>query len=182
MILFLAVLWGGTADAQGALPVGRMVTAQVLAADTARVETLKRLMEGRVAEAIDYWVLATGKEAPVWLVATRTAYESGKQVAGACQGVAQTLHTAFLRLGGRPEFVELRNVDPLRFPYISFRMVDGRDMRLTTNGYHVVVRMGGRAYDAYTGAAGMPWAEYLGRLGTRSELTQKVVDVVVEAP
>ena len=182
IFLMIALLWGGGADAQGALPVGRVVAGQVLAADTVRGEVLKRLAEGRVADALEYWALATGQEAPAWLLATRTAYDASKQVAGACQGVAQSLHTAFTHLGGRPEFVELRNVQRLRFPYISFKMVDGRDMRLTTNGYHVVVRMGGRVYDAYTGAAGMPWAEYLSRLGTRSELTQTVGTVITEAP
>jgi len=55
-------------------------------------------------------------------------------------------------------------------------------MMLTDNGYHVLVRMNGRAYDAYTGAAGMPWAEYLSRLGARSEITQKVIEAMMEAP
>ncbi|HEX5748002.1 MAG TPA: hypothetical protein VFZ09_17305 [Archangium sp.] len=42
--------------------------------------------------------------------------------------------------------------------------------------------MNGRAYDAYTGAAGMPWAEYLGRLGALSDITQKVIEVLPETP
>lgn len=178
LCLLLMLMWGGMASAQGLLPVGRVMTGQVLTADTARVEVLKRLAEGRVADAIEYWVLATGKDAPAWLVAARTAYDASKQVAGACQGVAQTIHTAFTRLGGRPEFVQLTT----DARYIVFKLQNDKDMRLTTTGYHVVVRMGGRAYDAYTGAAGMPWAEYLSRLGARSDIAQKVTDTTVRLP
>jgi hypothetical protein len=178
LCLTFVLLWGWTASAQGTLPVGRVVTGQVLAADTVRVEVLKRLVEGRVANAIEYWVLATGQEAPAWLLATRTAYEASKQVAGACQGVAQTLHTAFTRLGGKPEFVQLTT----RARYIVFQMPGGKDMRLSDAGYHVVVRMNGRAYDAYTGAAGMHWAEYMGRLGAYSPIIEKVADTTARLP
>jgi hypothetical protein len=61
-------------------------------------------------------------------------------------------------------------------------MPDGRDLNVSLNGYHVLVRMNGRAYDAYTGVAGMPWAEYLSRLGARSELVQKVIEALPETP
>ena len=155
-----------------------MVAGQVLAADTARVEVLKRLTEGRVADAIEYWSLATCKDAPAWLVAARTAYDASKQVAGACQGVAQTIHTAFTHLGGKPEFIQLTT----DARYIVFKMQNGKDMRLSDTGYHVVVRMGGRAYDAYTGASGMPWAEFLSRLGARSDIAQKVTETTVRLP
>jgi hypothetical protein len=172
------LFWGWAASAQGALPVGRVVAEQVLAANTARVETLKRLAEGNVSEAIEYWVLATGKEAPAWLLATRTAFEASKQAAGACQGVAQTLHTAFTRLGGRPEFVQLTT----RAEHMVFRMPGGKDMMLTDASFHVVVRLNGRAYDAFTGAAGMPWTEYFGRLGAYSPIIQKVAENTVRQP
>jgi hypothetical protein len=66
--------------------------------------------------------------------------------------------------------------------YIVFKMPAGRDMRLTETGYHVLVRMNDRAYDAYTGAAGMPWAEYMSRLGARMPLHQTVVDSIMRAP
>jgi hypothetical protein len=76
--------------------------------------------------------------------------------------------------------VELRTSSARDFPYILFRLANGRDINLSRNGYHAVVRLNGRAYDAYTGAAGLPWEEYLRRLGARSELTQKVVATLVE--
>jgi hypothetical protein len=91
---------------------------------------------------------------------------------------------AFTRLGRKPEFVELRSLNRSdgTFSYIVFRMPSGRDMMLTDNGYHVLVRVEGRAYDAYTGASGMPWGEYVSRLGARSGIVQKVVEAMTEAP
>ena len=178
----MAVLLAGfTGTAWGATPVPRLMAAQVLGADSLSHHTAALLARGQVAEAIDYWVLTTGKDAPAWLLAVRTAFDASKQVAGACQGVAQTLHAAFTRLGGKPEFVEPRTLSARNFPHIVFRMENGRDAMLTETGYHVVVRMNGRAYDAFTGAAGLPWADYLGRLGARSALSQTVVDSVTGA-
>lgn len=181
-LCLLVVLLGGMGPARGATPVGETVAAQVLGADSVRAHTLSLLSQGQVAEAIDYWVLTTGRAAPSWLMALKTAFDAGKQTAGACQGVAQSIATAFTRLGGEPEWVELRAVSEQKSTYILFKMPSGRDMMLTDNGYHLLVRMNGRAYDAYTGAAGMPWAEYMSRLGSRWEITQKVVEAVTEAP
>ncbi|WP_395858037.1 hypothetical protein [Cystobacter fuscus] len=161
----------------GPAPVSRLVTSEVLAADSIRVQTLQLLSRGQVTEAIEYWALATGKDAPAWLLATKTAFEASKQMAGACQGVAQTLHTVFTRLGGKPEFVQLTT----DAEFIMFKMPGGRDMRLTDTGYHVLVRMNGRAYDAYTGAVGMPWADYLSRVGAYLPIRQTVVETVTRA-
>jgi hypothetical protein len=180
--LILSWLLGCTGTAYGAIPVRETIAAQVMGADTLRTQTLSLLARGQVTEAIDYWVLSTGREAPAWLLAFKTAFDASKQVAGSCQGVAQSISTTFTRLGGKPEFVELETRSRINFPYIMFRMPSGLDMNLSRNGYHVLVRMDGRAYDAYTGAAGMPWAEYLDRLGARSEITQKVVESLRVAP
>lgn len=162
----------------GAPAIPRLVAGQVLAVDSIRSQTLQLLARGQLSEAIDYWVLATGKDAPSWLLATKTAFDTSKQMAGACQGVARSLHTAFTQLGGKPEFVELTT----EAEYIVFKMPGGRDMRLTETGYHVLVRMNGRAYDAYTGASGMPWAEYMNRVGSYLALKQTVVDTITRAP
>lgn len=180
--LILSLWVGFTGTAYGAPPVRETVAAQVMGADSLRMHTLGLLSRGQVTAAIDYWVVTTGREAPVWLGAFKTAFDASKQVAGACQGVAQSISTAFTRLGGKPEFVELETRSRLKFPYIMFKMPNGLDMNVSRNGYHVLVRMDGRAYDAYTGAAGMPWADYLGRLGARSEITHKVVEAVTEVP
>ena len=68
------------------------------------------------------------------------------------------------------------------FGYIMIRLANGKDVNISHTGYHVLVRMQGHAYDAYTGAAGMPWAEYLSRLGSRSAITEKVVETVARVP
>ncbi len=130
--LVVALLIGLTGSAHGATPVRETVAAQVMGADSLRSHTLSLLARGQVTEAIDYWVLTTGKDAPTWLLAFRTAFDASKQVAGACQGVAQSIHTAFTRLGGRPELVELRTrtQSPKSF-YIMFKTPSGRDMNLT---------------------------------------------------
>ncbi|WNG13231.1 hypothetical protein [Cystobacter fuscus] len=63
-----------------------------------------------------------------------------------------------------------------------FNLANGKEASISHTGYHVLVRMQGRAYDAYTGAAGMPWAEYLSRLGTHSAVTEKVVETAARVP
>jgi hypothetical protein len=45
-------------------------------------------------------------------------------------------------------------------------------------GKHFVVRMKDRAYDAYTGPAGLPWHEYMSRLSARTA----IIDEIVSAP
>ncbi|MFY0582487.1 hypothetical protein ACN28S_56790 [Cystobacter fuscus] len=180
LAMFLLVGLSGTAGA--AAPVPEVVATQVVAADSLRAHTFSLLARGQVTEAIDYWVLTTGKDAPAWLLAMRTSFEAGKQVAGACQGVARSIHTAFTQLGGKPELVQLTTQPREKVPYITFKLMNGQDVNLSRNGYHVLVRMQGRAYDAYTGAAGMPWAEYLSRLGARSEIAEEVIETVVGVP
>ena len=177
----LVLLWlclGVTAS--GASPVPGVVAQEVMASDSLRAHTFSLLARGQVTEAIDYWVLTTGREAPKWLLAARASFDASKQVAGACQGVAQNIHTAFTQLGGRPEFVQLQT--RVELEYMVFKLATGRQASVSHTGYHVVVRMQGRAYDAYTGAAGMPWAEYLSRLMARSGITEKVVETVERVP
>ena len=84
----------------------------------------------------------------------------------------------FTRLGGKPEYVELTTqVSNKREEiHIVFRLANGKDARVADTGLHVLVCMGGRAYDAYTGASGLPWAEYMSRLGARAPIIEKVVE------
>ncbi|MFY0582482.1 hypothetical protein ACN28S_56765 [Cystobacter fuscus] len=112
----------------------------------------------------------------------RTSFDASKQVAGACQGFAQSIHTAFTQLGGKPEFVQLSTERWESVGYIVIKLANGKEASISHTGYHVLVRMQGRAYDAYTGAAGMPWAEYLSRLGAHSAITEKVVETVARVP
>ncbi|MET0405843.1 MAG: hypothetical protein ABW123_25710 [Cystobacter sp.] len=177
------VLLGAFATASMATPAMDTVVREVMATDSLRSHTFGLLARGQVAEAIDYWALTTGKEIPAWLVAFRTSFDTSKQIAGACQGVAQNIHTAFTRLGGKPEFVQLTTESSAEanLGYMMFKLANGGDVSLSHTGYHVLVRMQGRAYDAYTGAAGMPWTEYVGRVGTHAPLIEKVVETTVRA-
>lgn len=171
------------ATASVASPVLETVAREVVAADSLHAHTFNLLARGQVSEAIEYWVLATGKSAPAWLLAFRTSFDAGKQVAGACQGVAQNIHTAFTQLGGKPEFVQLTagsNTES-SLGYMTFKLADGRYASLSHTGYHVLVRMQGRTYDAYTGAAGLPWAEYVSRLVTHAPIVEKVVETTSRA-
>lgn len=180
--LVMSLLMGFAGSSYGATPVRETVAAQVMGADTLRGHTFSLIARGEVQGAIDYWVLTTGKDAPAWLFALKTAFDASKQVAGSCQGVARSIHTAFSQLGHKPELVVLTTRDQRVFYYLVFKMPDGRDLNVSRTGYHVLVRMNGRAYDAYTGAVGMPWAEYLRRLGARSEIIQTVIETLPETP
>ncbi|MDC0714629.1 hypothetical protein POL68_39640 [Stigmatella sp. ncwal1] len=57
-------------------------------------------------------------------------------------------------------------------------LADERDLRVTELGLHVVVRMKDRIYDAFTGAGGLSWQEYMSRLGAMPP----IMDDVVSAP
>lgn len=143
--------------------------------DSEKAHILSLLIKGDIDGAISYWGLANaGRLTPAWLLALKTSYEVSKQAAGQCQATARGIHAAFTQLGGKPQFVELRNADK-SIDYIVFRAAAGRDLNVTRTGYHVLVRLEERAYDALTGPAGLPWREYMSRLGSRSEIVEEVV-------
>jgi hypothetical protein len=149
--------------------------------DSTRAKVLVHLARGELPEAIHAYELATGLKAPLWLTGFKAAFEASKQVPGACQTVARSIHGAFMQLGGKPEYIRLTTLADetgKRAGYIVFRMADGRDLRVTERGVHVVVRMKDRVYDAFTGAGGLPWQEYISRLGARTP----ILDEVVSAP
>jgi hypothetical protein len=157
------------------------IAAQVQGAtitDSARAKVLAHLARGELAEAIQAYEVATGLKAPLWLTGFKAAFEASKQVPGACQGVARSIHAVFTRLGGKPEYVQLTTqvADKKVDVHIVFRLANGMDARIADAGLHVLVRLSGRAYDAYTGAAGLPWAEYMSRLGARAPIIEKVVE------
>jgi len=149
--------------------------------DSARAQVLAHLARGEVATAVHAYEVATGLKAPLWLTGFKAAFDASKQVPGACQDVARTIHAVFTRLGGKPEYVRLATVADetgKRAGYMVFKMADGRDLRVTEQGFHVVVRMKDRIYDAFTGAGGLSWQEYMGRLGAMTP----IMDEVVSAP
>ena len=146
--------------------------------DSARAKVLAHLARGDVAQAIHAYEVATGLKAPLWLTGFKAAFDASKQVPGACQAVARSIHAVFTRLGGKPEYVELttRIADERVYVDIVFRLANGKDARVSNTGLHVLVRMGDRAYDAFTGAAGLPWADYMSRLGAPAPIVEKVVE------
>ncbi|MDY7231943.1 hypothetical protein [Hyalangium rubrum] len=173
LVLCLVVLPSAHASVPG------LVVSQVQGiTDSARAKVLAHLARGELVEAIRAYEVATGLKAPLWLSGLKTAFDTSKQVPGACQEVARSLHVAFSRLGGRPEYVELTTQVSNRRVYVDivFRLENGKDARVADAGLHVLVRMNGFAYDAYTGAAGLPWADYLSRLGAFTSIVEKVVE------
>ncbi|MDC0708610.1 hypothetical protein POL68_09035 [Stigmatella sp. ncwal1] len=144
--------------------------------DSARAKVLSHLASGEWAKAIQAYEVATGLKAPLWLTGFKAIFSASNQLAGSCQGVARSIHSTFTQLGGRPEYVKLLTSDRERFPNMIFKLDNGKDANVSLNGFHVVVRMSGRAYDAYTGASGLPWAEYLGRLGSRAPILEQVAE------
>lgn len=78
--------------------------------DSARAKVLAHLARGELAQSVQAYETATGLKAPLWLAAFKAAFDTSKQVAGACQSVAQTIHRGFTAMGGRPEYVKLSTV------------------------------------------------------------------------
>jgi hypothetical protein len=146
--------------------------------DSARVQVLAHLARGELAKAVQAYEVATGLKAPLWLAGFKAAFDASKQVPGACQGVARSIHAVFTRLGGKPEYVELttRVSNDRVYTEMVFRLANGKDAHVSDAGLHVLVRLNGRAYDAYTGAAGLPWADYMSRLGAFTSIVEKVVE------
>jgi len=163
--------------AHGSVP--GLVASQVQGiTDSARAKVLAHLSRGDLVEAVQAYEVATGLKAPLWLTGFKAAFDTGKQVPGACQEVARSIHAVFTRLGGAPEYVELttRVSNQRVYADIVFRLANGKDARVADAGLHVLVRMNDRAYDAYTGASGLPWADYLGRLGARAPLIERILE------
>jgi hypothetical protein len=144
--------------------------------DSTRAQVLAHLARGDLAGAVRAYEVATGLQAPLWLTGFKAAFDTSKQVAGACQDVARIIHSTFTRLGGKPEYVKLMTEDRQRFPNMVFKLANGQDANVSLNGFHVVVRMKDRAYDAYTGAVGLPWADYMSRLGARAPILEHVAE------
>lgn len=140
--------------------------------DSARLKTLALLARGDTQGALEMYQLATGASSvPRWLFAFQSAFSVANQAVGRCQEVARAIHAGFTQLGGQPQFVGLRSAAP----FIQYQLPDGKWQTITQNGYHVVVRFADRAYDAYTGASGLPWANYLSRLAAVRPITESIL-------
>jgi hypothetical protein len=105
--------------------------------DSARANVLAHLARGELAEAIQAYEVATGLKAPLWLTGFKAAFDSSRQVAGACQDVARSIHSVFTQLGGKPEYVRLTTVmdeTGRRAGFIVFKMANGRDLQVSGAG------------------------------------------------
>ncbi|ADO70761.1 uncharacterized protein STAUR_2969 [Stigmatella aurantiaca DW4/3-1] len=150
--------------------------------DSARAKVLAHLARGELAQAVQAYEVATGLKAPLWLAGFKATFDASNQVPGTCQSVARSIHAAFTQLGGKPEYVRLTTLmdgtGRRRAAFMVFKMADGRDLRMSERGFHAVIRMKDRIYDAFTGAGGLPYQEYMSRLGAMTP----IMDEVVSAP
>jgi hypothetical protein len=109
---------------------------------------------------------------PKWFDAFRQAFDTGMREAGKCREVAQAVAQFFRNIGGKPVFIEIRAA---QYNYMSLDLPDGTSPGITKNGYHVVVKLGDRIYDAFTGPSGMKAAEYMAHIQARFGFTEKTL-------
>jgi hypothetical protein len=117
------------------------------------------LLSGKVADALSFAKEHHGR-VPVYLNKYAEAFSVDNQRVGNCQAVARALQAGLSRLGARAEYLAIKS----EWDYPVFRLLDGREKTLSHSGYHVVVRVEGMIYDAYTGPTGMKLADYLSRI------------------
>ena len=142
-------------------------------AESTRLKLLSYLAQGDIAGALAYYEIQTGHQAPDWLRNLQVAYSVTNQAAGKCQEVARTLHTAFTKLGQTTQYVGIRALQ--NKDYIAFDMATGKSPGITHNGYHVIVMVEDKVYDAFTGPLGMKLTDYLSRLHAEFGVSWKVM-------
>jgi hypothetical protein len=96
--------------------------------------------------------------------AFQAAFNVANLTVGPCRQVAGDIHAAFTRFGASAEYVAFK---ARNYNYMSFDLPDGTSPAITQSGYHVVVRVGDRLYDAFTGPAGLTMPDYMVRLHAR---------------
>jgi hypothetical protein len=117
------------------------------------------LLAGKISDALSY-AKQHYSRVPAYLQQYAAAFDVVNRSVGKCQEVARAIHNGLSRLGSRPEYVAIRS----RWDHPVVRMADGKDQTLSHTGYHVVVRVGDTAYDAYTGPVGMKFVDYISRV------------------
>jgi hypothetical protein len=141
------------------------------------------IVMGDVTCIITQWMAFKGVErVPEWLTLFQKSLEPTNRRAGYCGKVATAIHDGLTRLGQRPNFLRITLSGEHRKILGFDELVNGllvRSHQITTNGYHVAVRLNGRIIDAYTGLAGLPEEEYLRRLVPYPGMT--VMTEVVES-
>lgn len=133
--------------------------------DTVRTKILAALAVGDIDAAVAAYMAHKGlTDSPRWLQAFQAAFSVANRTVGPCRQVAEDIHAAFIQFGSRAEFVAFR---ARNYHYMSFDLPEGSSPAITQSGYHVVVRVGDRLYDAFTGPAGLTMTEYMVRLHAR---------------
>lgn len=170
--LALAVLWllglSGCGAAMGpglvvpALPLYAAGSNPLLPTHSYDAHIRNLLLSGKVAEALGYAKEHYGR-VPAWLRSYAAAFDAAKQAVGQCQDVAKAIHAGMTQMGQKPEYLGIQST----WRYVLYQPPDGKEQTITRTGYHVVVKVGDRVFDAYTGPAGMKVTEYLSRLSTR---------------
>ena len=117
------------------------------------------LLAGKLSEALSLAKEHYGK-VPAFLQRYAAAFDTTNRSAGNCQKVAKSIHEGLAQLGTKAEYIALRST----WDNITIDLPNGTNRALSNNGYHILVKVESMAYDAYTGAAGMKFAEYLSRL------------------
>lgn len=133
--------------------------------DSVRTKIFAALAVGDVDAAVAAYMAHKGlTDAPRWLQAFHAAFSVANRTVGPCRQVAGDIHAAFIQFGARAEYIAFR---ARNYHYMSFDLPGGTSPAITQSGYHVVVRVGDRLYDAFTGPAGLTMADYMGRLHAR---------------
>ena len=169
-------------------PAASYLPAQVLNAPPApgdesiRARLKSCLLMGDMACVVDqYLLLKDIGRMPGWLVAFQNAFAETNRRAGECERVARAIHQGLREFGQKPEYIRLivrgdaRKM--LAFDEVSHGLML-KTHQVSTNGYHVAVKLGDKIIDAYTGLAGLPFREYLARLHTSPG--GRVLDEVIQ--
>ena len=136
--------------------------------DSLQAKLKSCLLAGNISCVVTQWMTLKGTDqVPEWLSQFQTAFEFTNRQAGRCVGVAKDISLGLQKLGQRPQYFRVTVAGEHRKILGFDEIVNGnlvRSHQLSTNGYHVAVRLDGRIIDAYTGLAGLPEEEYIRRL------------------
>ncbi len=127
-----------------------------------------------------YLLLKDIGQMPGWLVAFQNAFAVANRRAGECEKVARAIHQGLREFAQHPVFI--RFTVQGKYPQLGFDVVENgvlvKNLQISSNRYHVAVKLGDRVIDAYTGLAGLPLRAYMARLTARpgSHVIQEVVE------
>jgi RHS repeat-associated protein len=145
---------------------------------SAKARVMVLLAQGNVAEAIliaEAAGLAIGTRLQQIQASIQALQSRFPLVSNSCERLAQGTYNAFNALKLNPEFIKISNTAQTPYIYIGDKYVTHQ---------HFAVRVGDRVYDAFTGANGMLYSQYLNMLnrsnnGPNSYLIQHLKDIAM---